>query len=69
MKNKIREYRFQLGLSQQELANACGVSRETISRIEANHTNPSLLLAFHIAKQLGTTVESIFLPEEEVLWQ
>lgn len=69
MKNKIKEYRFRRGLSQQDLANACGVSRETINRIEADRTNPSLLLAFHIAKQLGTTVENLFLPEEEVLWQ
>lgn len=70
MKNKIKEYRYRLGLSQQELANACGVSRETISRLESNHSNPSLLLSIRISKQLDTSVESIFLlEEEEIFWQ
>lgn len=70
MKNKIKEYRYRLGLSQQELANACGVSRETISRLESNHSNPSLILSIRIAKQLDTSVESIFLlEEEETFWQ
>ena len=47
MKNKIKKYRLQMGISQQDLANACGVSRETICRIEANRSDPSLVLAYH----------------------
>ena len=69
MKNKIKEYRFALGLSQQDLAQACGVSRETICRVEANRSNPSLALAYHIARRLDTTVEDLFLLEEEVILQ
>lgn len=69
MKNKIKEYRFTLGLSQQDLAQACGVSRETICRIETNRSNPSLELAYHIARQLETTVEDLFLLEEEIILQ
>lgn len=69
MKNKIKEYRFRLGISQQELATVCGVSRETICRIEANRSNPSLVLAYHIARHLGSSIEDVFLLEEEVLWQ
>ena len=69
MKNKIREYRFTLNMSQQDLANRCGVSRETICRIEKNHTNPSLELAYHIAKSLDTTIEELFLLDKEPLIQ
>lgn len=69
MKNKIKEYRFRLGISQQDLANACGVSRETICRIEANRSNPSLVLAYHISRHLGSSIEDVFLLEDEVIWQ
>ncbi|MBQ1251836.1 MAG: helix-turn-helix transcriptional regulator [Firmicutes bacterium] len=69
MKNKIKKYRLQMGISQQDLANACGVSRETICRIEANRSNPSLVLAYHIARRLGSTVEDVFLLEEEIILQ
>lgn len=69
MKNKIKEYRFALDLSQQDLAKACGVSRETVCRIEANRSNPSLELAYHMARRLDTTIEDLFLLEEEVILQ
>ncbi len=69
MKNKIKEFRFALGLSQQDLAQACGVSRETICRIETNRSNPSLELAYHIARRLDTTIEELFFLEEEMILQ
>lgn len=69
MKNKIKEFRFALGLSQQDLAQACGVSRETICRVETNRSNPSLKLAYHIARRLDTTIEELFFLEEEIILQ
>lgn len=69
MKNKIKEFRFALGLSQQDLAQACGVSRETICRVETNRSNPSLELAYHIARRLDTTIEELFFLEEEMILQ
>lgn len=69
MKNKIKEFRFALDLSQQELAQACGVSRETICRVETNRSNPSLELAYHIARRLDTTIEELFFLEEEIILQ
>ena len=61
MKNTIREKRKQLGLSQEELARRCGVSRQTINAIENNKYDPTLTLAFHLAGVLGTTVDELFL--------
>lgn len=61
MHNKIKQFRFERNLSQQKLAELCGVSRETICRIEAGHCNPSLELAFHIAAHLGAPIEDIFI--------
>ncbi|MGI5873856.1 MAG: helix-turn-helix transcriptional regulator [Bacillota bacterium] len=69
MKNKIREFRYRRNLSQQELADRCGVSRETICRVEKNKANPSLSLAYHIARQLDVTIEELFIPEEEPILQ
>ena len=69
MKNKIKKYRLTLGLSQQDLAQACGVTRETICRIETDRSNPSLELAYHIARRLDTTEEDLFLLDEEIILQ
>ena len=69
MKNKIKEYRFAFSMSQQNLANRCGVSRETVCRIEANRSNPSLELAYRMARALDTTVEDLFLLDKEPLLQ
>ena len=55
--------RKSLGLSQEELAKACGVSRQTINAIENNKYDPTLALAFHLAKTLGTTVDELFTPQ------
>ena len=62
MKNTIREKRKQQGLSQEELAKRCGVSRQTINAIENNKYDPTLALAFALAKALGLTVDTLFHP-------
>ena len=65
MKNKIRELRKALGLSQEELAKQCGVSRQTVNAIENNKYDPTLALAFQLAGALDTTVDALFLGGEE----
>ena len=63
MENSIRERRKELGLSQEELAKRCGVSRQTVNAIETNKYDPTLSLAFALAKELQTTVDILFMPE------
>ena len=65
MKNRIRELRKALGLSQEELAKQCGVSRQTVNAIENNKYDPTLALAFQLAGALDTTVDVLFLGGEE----
>ena len=60
MKTKIREYRARHGLTQEELAKKVGVRRETIVFLEKGRYNPSLFLAFRIAKILQATIEQLF---------
>ena len=62
MENCIRTRRKELGLSQKELAKQCGVSRQTINAIENNKYDPTLALAFVLAKALGLTVDTLFHP-------
>ena len=62
MENTIRARRKELGLSQEELAKQCGVSRQTINAIENNKYDPTLALAFALAKALGLTVDTLFHP-------
>ncbi len=62
MENKIRALRKLKQLSQDDLAKACGVSRQTINAIENNKYDPTLLLAFNLAKVLGSTVDDLFSP-------
>lgn len=64
MENSIRERRKELGLSQEELAKRCGVSRQTVNAIENNKYDPTLSLAFALAKELQTTVDILFMPEK-----
>lgn len=64
MENIIREKRRELGLSQEELAKRCGVSRQTVNAIENNKYDPTLSLAFQLARELGTTVDGLFRPGE-----
>lgn len=63
MNNRIRELRKELKLSQDELARLCEVSRQTINAIENDKYDPSLELAFRLAKHLRTTVDRLFIFE------
>ena len=60
MKNKIRERRKKRGISQEELAKKCNVSRQTVNAIENNKYDPTLALAFRLARELDTTVDKLF---------
>lgn len=61
VKNRIKEVRKSLKISQEELANACNVSRQTINAIENEKYDPSLSLAFELAKKLGIRVDELFI--------
>ena len=63
MQNCIRELRKQKGVSQEALAKACGVTRQTVNAIENNKYDPTLALAFALARELGTTVDALFTPD------
>ena len=54
-------------MSQDELAQCCGVSRQTVNAIENNKYDPTLALAFRLAGELGTTVDRLFQPGKEAL--
>lgn len=63
MRNVIRDKRKQQGLLQEELARRCSVSRQTVNAIENNKYDPTLALAFSLAKELKTTVDDLFTPD------
>lgn len=63
MKNKIKVYRAMHDLTQDNLAQALGVTRQTILAIEKGKYNPSLELAFKMARYFNTTVEELFVYE------
>lgn len=65
MNNRLEEIRKSRGIKQEELARALEVSRQTISSLEKGRYNPSILLAFKIARYFDLTIEDIFLYEEE----
>ena len=65
MKNIIEQKRKERGMTQQQLAAALGVSRQTIISLESGKYNPSILLAHAIARLFGAQIEDIFLFEEE----
>jgi len=65
MKNRLEELRKRRGLRQEELAEALEVSRQTIGSLENGRYNPSIQLAFKLARFFGTTIEDIFIYEEE----
>lgn len=65
MKNKLEELRKQMGIKQEDLANDLEVSRQTIGSLENGRYNPSILLAFKIARYFGLTIEEIFIYEED----
>lgn len=66
MKNKLEELRRSNNESQEDLAKFLGVSRQTVISIEKGRYNPSIILAFKIAKHFGLPIEEIFLYEEEI---
>ena len=63
IKNRIKEYRAKSNMKQEELAEKVGVRRETIGNLEKGRYNPSLVLAWNIAKVFGVTIEDIFTVE------
>lgn len=63
MDNNLKTLREQHGLSQQKLADALGVSRQTIISIEKGRYDPSLPLAFQLATQFDCAIEDLFIPE------
>ena len=65
LKNKIENIRKEKNIRQEDFAKAMGVSRQTISSLENGRYNPSILLAYKIAKYFGMTIEEVFLFEEE----
>ena len=65
MKNRVEAYRRERGILQEELAKALGVSRQTISSLENGRYNPSILLAFKIARYFDCAIEDLFIFEEE----
>ena len=65
MKNRLEEIRKDRGIRQEELALVLGVSRQTIGSLENGRYNPSIILAFKIARYFGMQIEDIFIYEEE----
>ncbi|NLW92469.1 MAG: helix-turn-helix transcriptional regulator [Syntrophomonadaceae bacterium] len=65
MKNRLRELRELKNLTQEDIANRVGVSRQTIISLEKGKYNPSILLAFKLARIFGLPVEEIFIHQEE----
>lgn len=65
MKTRIKEFRARYDLTQEDLAKKVGVRRETILFIEKGKYNPSLKLAYDISKQLKTTIDELFIFEED----
>ncbi|MCE5206846.1 MAG: helix-turn-helix transcriptional regulator [Chloroflexi bacterium] len=66
MKNRLEELRIRNGWTQQELADKVDVSRQTIISLANGRYNPSILLAFRLARVFGMRIEDIFIyPDEE----
>jgi putative transcriptional regulator len=65
MRTRIKEFRARYDLTQEELANLVGVRRETIVFLEKGKYNPSLNLAHRIAKVLHTTIEELFIFDDD----
>lgn len=65
MNNRLEEIRKQKQVTQEELATALEVSRQTISSLEKGRYNPSIILAFKIARYFNMSIEEIFIYEED----
>jgi len=66
VKNRIEAIRKERGIRQEEFARSLGVSRQTISSLENGRYNPSITLAFKIARYFDMTIEELFIFEEDV---
>ncbi len=66
MKNRLEELRKQSGITQEILADRLEVSRQTIGSLEGGRYNPSILLAFKLARFFDVTIEELFLYEEDI---
>jgi putative transcriptional regulator len=64
MRNRVRELRTERGWSQTELGERLGVSRQTVNAIENERYDPSLPLAFQIARAFSLTIEQIFIEDK-----
>ncbi len=67
MKNRLEEIRKDRGINQEDLAMELEVSRQTICSLETGRYNPSIILAFKIARYFDMSIEDIFIYEEETL--
>ncbi|WP_422113555.1 helix-turn-helix transcriptional regulator [Gardnerella sp. DNF00536] len=65
MKNRLEQIRKEKGIAQEELADALEVSRQTVGSLENGRYNPSIILAYKIAKYFNLTIEEIFIYEED----
>ncbi|AYD20743.1 helix-turn-helix transcriptional regulator [Clostridioides difficile] len=65
MKNRLEEIRKERSIKQEELASILQVSRQTIGSLENGRYNPSIILAFKIARYFDMSIEEIFIYEEE----
>jgi len=65
LKNRIEEIRKAKGIRQEDFAKEMGVSRQTISSLENGRYNPSIMLAYKIARYFDMTIEEVFVFEEE----
>ena len=65
MKNRLEQIRKETGITQEELADALEVSRQTVGSLENGRYNPSIILAYKIAKYFNLTIEEIFIYEED----
>ena len=65
MKNKLEEIRKERGITQEELAKILEVSRQTVGSLENGRYNPSIILAFKIARYFEMAIEDVFIYEEE----
>ena len=66
LKNRIEEIRKEKGIRQEDFAKLMGVSRQTISSLETGKYNPSIFLAYKIAKYFEMTIEEVFIFDEEI---
>ena len=64
MKNRLEEIRKERGIKQEELAAALEVSRQTIGSLDNGRYNPSIILAFKLARYFNMSIEDIFIYEE-----